>query len=259
MNNKKAKVTDIHREEARLLRELWHAKKPCSQAEFGERFEIGNQAAVSQFLTARTPLSLNAAIGFASGLGVRISDFSERLASEAKKAALADEGMDAAGNERSSIQGFTPLPNKTPLVTIARYPTGGTMGNGGVMLNDEVGAIESWQVSKRWVSENIRNYTAAENLCIVTGYGDSMRPTFNPGDPLIIDRGVKTVEFDAVYFFRIDSQGYIKRLQRIPTANGLVLSAISDNRKAYDSFPITEDMNFEVIGRVLQIWRREDF
>lgn len=155
--------------------------------------------------------------------------------------------------------GFTPLPPKSPLVTIARYPTGGKMGDGGVILNDEVGAIESWQVSKRWVSENIRNYTAAENLCIVTGYGDSMRPTFNPGDPLIIDRGVKKVEFDAVYFFRIDSQGYIKRLQRIPTANGLVLSAISDNRKAYDPFPITENMNFEVIGRVLQIWRREDF
>lgn len=130
---------------------------------------------------------------------------------------------------------------------------------GGIVLYDQPGVIENWQVSKKWVSENLRGYSSAENLCIVTGFGDSMRPTYNPGDPLIVDKSVTSVDFDSVYFFRIGSDGYVKRLQRIPTASGLILKALSDNRDLYQPFDITADMDFEVLGRVVQVWRREDF
>ena len=82
-----------------------------------------------------------------------------------------------------------------------------------------------------------------------------MKPTYNSGDPLIVDLGVKTVEFDAVFFFRIGSEGFIKRLQRIP---GQGLTAKSDNQ-LYDSWVITEDMDFEIFGRVLKAWESKDF
>jgi phage repressor protein C with HTH and peptisase S24 domain len=78
---------------------------------------------------------------------------------------------------------------------------------------------------------------------------------FEPGDPLIIDTGVKSVEFDAIYFFRVDSEGFIKRLQRIP---GEGIRAISEN-KAYESWTIRADMDFEVFGRVLKAWKSEDY
>lgn len=45
-----------------------------------------------------------------------------------------------------------------------------------------------------------------------------------------------TVEFDSVYFFRVDNLGYVKHLQRIPTEDGLVIPAISENKDAYDPF-----------------------
>lgn len=154
--------------------------------------------------------------------------------------------------------GLSPLDKNTGIVTILRYDTGGSMG-GGIVLHDQPGIIESWRVSKGWLSENVRGYTSTDNLAIVTGFGDSMRPTYNPGDPLIVDKGVTTVEFDSVYFFRIDDVGYVKRLQRIPTPNGLIIKALSDNRALYEPFEIREGMNFEVLARVVQIWRREDY
>ncbi|HRO60257.1 MAG TPA: S24 family peptidase [Burkholderiaceae bacterium] len=148
------------------------------------------------------------------------------------------------------------LPPVTPheTIEIREYETGGSMG-AGLMLRDQPGVIRSWHVSPEWIEKNVRGHTGRSNLCIVTGFGDSMRPLFNPGDPLIIDTGVKTVEFDAVYFFRVDNEGFIKRLQRIP-GEGLV--AISDN-KSYRDWTIRKDMDFEVFGKVLKVWRSEDF
>lgn len=155
-------------------------------------------------------------------------------------------------------RGFTPVQKRTDIVTISRYDTGGAMGNG-VVLYDQPGVIESWEVTKNWVRENVRGYTTAENLCIVTGLGDSMRPMFNPGDPLLVDRGVKTVPYESPYFFRIGDAAYVKRLQRVPMpGGGMMYRAISEN-PAYPPIEITDDMDFEVFGRVVQVWRREDF
>jgi hypothetical protein len=86
-STRQAKVTPETRAESKRLEEIWKAEPRPTQADFGEEFEIGNQSAVGQFLRGDTPLSLKAARGFAKGLGVRIEDFSPRLAAEA--AALA--------------------------------------------------------------------------------------------------------------------------------------------------------------------------
>jgi transcriptional regulator with XRE-family HTH domain len=139
-------------------------------------------------------------------------------------------------------------------LTIPQYETRGSMGRG-LILRDQPGLIHSWKVNPEWVQKNVRSASSTGNLCIVTGFGDSMRPLYNPGDPLLVDRGVATVEFDAIYFFRVGEEGFIKRLQRIP---GLGLMALSEN-KSYRDWTITEDMDFQLFGRVLKIWKGEDF
>jgi len=156
--------------------------------------------------------------------------------------------------EKGGELGHSILDKKTGLVTISRYDTGGSMG-AGTVLRDQPGVIERLDVSHEWLEKNVRGHTTAKNLCVVTGFGDSMRPMFNPGDPLIVDAGVKTVEFDAVYFFRVGDEGFIKRLQRVP---GTGLLAISENQ-AYRDWLIKPEMDFEVFGRVLKVWRSEDF
>jgi hypothetical protein len=78
--HRKAKVTDEHKEEARKLKELWDTRMHETQQLFGERYGIGGQSAVGQFIRGEVPLSLGAAKGFAEGLKCQISDFSPRLA-----------------------------------------------------------------------------------------------------------------------------------------------------------------------------------
>lgn len=142
-------------------------------------------------------------------------------------------------------------------ITIPQYDAGGAMGHG-LVLPEQPGVIERWTVNAEWLDKNARGYTAARNLCIVTGFGPSMRPMFNPGDPLLVDRGVTSVPADGIYFFRIGTEGFIKQLQKIPTANGVIYRAKSANPD-YDPFDITRDMDFEVLGKVIRVWCGTDF
>lgn len=80
-DNKRAKITDEHRQEAALLMALWEARDPkMTQAEFGEVFDLGNQANVGHYLHARSALNPKAALAFARGLRCQVKDFSPRIA-----------------------------------------------------------------------------------------------------------------------------------------------------------------------------------
>lgn len=140
---------------------------------------------------------------------------------------------------------------------IEQFDTGGAMGHG-LLLRDQPGVIRSWTVSDEWLQQNVHRISSPKNLAIVTGFGPSMMPLFNPGDPLLIDRGVQKVDVDAVYFFRVGDEGFVKQLQRIPTSNGLILRAKSYNT-LYDPFDIVKGMDFEVFGRVVKVWEGKDF
>jgi len=140
------------------------------------------------------------------------------------------------------------------MVRIKQYDTGGSMG-AGVVLKDQPGVIQGWVVSPEWAQKNIRSHTGLENLAIVTGFGDSMRGMFNPGDPLLVDTGVKIVDVDAVYFFRVGNEGFIKRLQRIP-GEGIRVKSVNPE---YDTWTIKPEMDFEVFGRVVKVWCGTDF
>lgn len=142
-------------------------------------------------------------------------------------------------------------------VTIPQYDTGGSMGRG-LVLADQPGVIKEWRVSDRWLQMNVHRITSPRNLAIVTGFGPSMQPLYNSGDPLLVDRGINVVDVDGIYFFRVGDEGFVKALQRIPTVNGLVIRAKSYN-PLYDPFDIVHGMDFEVFARVVKVWKGEDF
>lgn len=140
-------------------------------------------------------------------------------------------------------------------VHIPYYDTGGAMGHG-IVLRDQPGVIREMSVSKEWLQGNVRGYTSADNLCLVTGFGDSMRPLFMSGDPVIVDKGVTEFRGDGLYFFRVEGEGFIKRLQSIP-GRGLVV--ISEN-PSYESWNIDKSTtDFQVLGKVIKAWCGCDF
>ena len=137
---------------------------------------------------------------------------------------------------------------------INQFETGGSMGNG-LILRDQPGVIQNWHVNAEWLQKNVRGASSTKNLCVVTGFGDSMQPLFNPGDPLLVDNSIIEFMGDSIYFFRIGNEGFVKRLQSIPGTGIRVISA----NKEYETWTITPDMDFEIFGRVLKVWKSEDF
>lgn len=82
---RKAKVSPEQKEDARRLEELFLEKKAIegfSQQGFAEAHGIAGQSTVSQYLTGRIPLNLEAAVKFAVGLDVKIEQFSPSIARE---------------------------------------------------------------------------------------------------------------------------------------------------------------------------------
>lgn len=163
--------------------------------------------------------------------------------------------LDDANDIKFSRLKSVPTTNDKNVIYISQHnDISGSMGTG-LILSDQPGQIREWVVTKEWAEKNIPANTGNQNIKIVTGFGDSMKGMFKSGDPLLIDTGVKEVNFDGVYFFRIGDEGFIKRLQRIP---GQGIRAISEN-SAYEAWTITDNMDFHVLGRVLKVWEGSEF
>ncbi|MDR6453921.1 S24 family peptidase [Variovorax paradoxus] len=147
---------------------------------------------------------------------------------------------------------------------IVQYDVSGGMDTRGkLILDGEVaGEIKSWRVNREWLRMHVPVYTSLQNLCIVTGFGPSMKPMFNPGDPLLVDRGVKLVDHEGVYFFRIGDQGFIKIIQRVPNFDkpGFALRIISKNKEDFPPYDISPtNPDFHVIGKILTVWKSEQY
>jgi len=149
-------------------------------------------------------------------------------------------------------------------VVIVQYEVGGGMDTRGKLLleAEPPGIIKSWKVDREWLQLNVRSYTSLANLCIVTGFGPSMKGMFNPGDPLLMDRGVNRVDHEGVYFFRVGDEGYIKILQRVPEFNGpgFVLRVISKNKDDFPPYDLSpKNPHLQIIGKILTVWKSEQY
>ena len=91
---------------------------------------------------------------------------------------------------------------------------------------------------------------------VIFSSGDSMYPTIEGGDCLVVDKSKTEVYDGKIYCVRIDGQLYAKRLQKIPPQK---IKVISDNKDKYDSFYIDFskeiDFDFSIIGEV-KWWSR---
>lgn len=116
----------------------------------------------------------------------------------------------------------------------------------GVTIYDEK-QTGTYQISSKLANDLGINPQKTE---MIFASGDSMLPTIEGGDSLLIDLNRKEIYDGRIYCVRIDGQLYAKRLQKIPPSKVIV---ISDNQK-YQSFEIDFskqiEFDFEVIGEV---------
>ena len=126
-----------------------------------------------------------------------------------------------------------------------------SMGVGQPQPDGYVEVIERMTINRDWVRQHLVA-SGPDNLALITGRGDSMEGTFNDGDLLLVDRGVREIRVDAVYVVAIDGELFVKRMQRKPGGGVMMLS---DNQKytPIEIHPATIS-RFDVLGRVLIAW-----
>jgi phage repressor protein C with HTH and peptisase S24 domain len=120
------------------------------------------------------------------------------------------------------------------------------MGHGITVYNETKTA--DYQISSKLAHDLDIN---PKSVDMIFTSGDSMLPTIEGGDSVLIDRTRKEIYDGRIYCVRVDGQLLIKRLQKIPPHTVIV---ISDNQK-YKSFEVDfskpqMEFDFEIIGEV---------
>src|SRR5205085_12180052 len=117
------------------------------------------------------------------------------------------------------------------LPSVKRHPVTVSAGPDS-MLNEELGR-PYFAFDERWLKA--LTSTPADNLSIVRVEGDSMSPTLNPGDEILIDLGDCADRLrDGIYVLRIDDALVVKRLALNPLGRSVTVQ--SDN-PAYADWP----------------------
>ena len=137
------------------------------------------------------------------------------------------------------------LTHQIPLLNVSA-----SMGDGAQLQDNEV-VIDILKVSKSWVSKTLSNVTRITNLHFIHAIGDSMYPTFNDGDILLVDTGVKNVTSDSVYVLDAHDQLFIKRVRR--RIDG-TFEISSDNPSVKTVDVLNGNNEVVVKGRVVWVW-----
>jgi phage repressor protein C with HTH and peptisase S24 domain len=216
-----------------------------AKAEFARHFDI-TQAVLTNWFSRGIPARRLRAV--CSALGISVDQYRSEagLAPESYAPAAVPAYPHYAVRE-------TPLPFTPRLETVEVpvFNVAASMGLGASMPEHET-VVDHLRLTRSWVSRNLPGANGSQTLSVLSAYGDSMQPTFNDGDILLVDTSISELRLDAVYVLAFHGELYIKRIQRRPDGS---IAIISDN-KVYDPIIVaaTDKETVRVLGRVLWAW-----
>jgi len=222
----------IKAQESKALRQLWAdtpRQKRGTQEDFGERWGIGSQSAVGQYLRGDIPLNLKTATAFANGLECQIRDFSPRLAAEIE--GLARHAMDSSADDE--------------FADVRRLDVKAAAGHGLVpYLEEELGAL-------KFRRDFLRSVGVSEaNAVVIAVKGASMEPTIADGAVLLVNRANREPRNNAIYVFHRPGNGLV--VKRVVQAGGQwVARSDNDDRQAFPDFAFDEGAT--LIGRAVWV------
>lgn len=138
----------------------------------------------------------------------------------------------------------------TGLTSVNRHPVMVSAGPG-ALVTEELGK-PYFAFDERWLKA--LTTTPANRLSVVRVEGDSMAPTLNAGDDILVDLGDSVGRLrDGIYVLRIDDALVVKRLALNPVGRRVTVQ--SDN-PAYPDWPDCRLATVNPIGRVIWSGRR---
>ncbi len=141
-------------------------------------------------------------------------------------------------------------PAEHRLVGVNRHLVAASAGPGAI-VTEELGK-PSFAFDERWLKA--LTPSAASSLSIVKVEGDSMAPTLNAGDDILVDLGDAAARLrDGIYVLRIDDALVVKRIALNPRGRRATIQ--SDN-PAYPDWPDFALDEINCIGRAIWSGRR---
>ncbi|KQQ60124.1 cI repressor protein [Pseudomonas sp. Leaf127] len=259
--SRKLPLTEEQIRECDLLKAIYVRKKPelgFTQEKIAADLGEGvSQGAVSHFMNRRTALNIKAASVFAKHLQVPIDEFSPRLANDLKNMTEALPPATSSTTDHDVTAIKTPLPIigesgfdlDEQCALIPQFTAKAAAGLG--YENAYVESRSTLAVKRDWLRSRGAN---PKNLISIYADGDSMWPTINDGDVLLVDRS-RMEPVDKQVFVLAGAEGAIvKRLIQGPMGIWIIRS---DNDENEDRLPLRNDTNeHRIIGQV--IWRGGD-
>lgn len=146
------------------------------------------------------------------------------------------------------IADFLPPAPASDAIRIAHYDVRTALGSG-QLVPDYPEIMPDLLVSKQHLQELGVIYKDPAHLKMLTGYGQSMAPTIQHLDPMIVDASIREFEGDGIYSFVWQGHFYTKRLQ---VADAEHFEMISDNPNHKDRLIRIDDTYIQ--ARVLLVW-----
>ena len=149
------------------------------------------------------------------------------------------------------VAALTPSPSPgVPVVHVPLLANAGSMGPGTDVMHDDV-LVGQIALSEQWVARRLQP-TNLNALRFIHAYGDSMSPTFEDGDILLVDTGIRDPKIiDGVYVMAANDRVYIKRVRQ--RMDGVV-EISSDNATVKTVDVLNGDHRIDILGRVVWCW-----
>lgn len=220
--------------------------RECRRSRKWSQAELAKRASVSQVTISHVENNMSDQSKFLPQLASALGVSSEYLLSgkeyiEKNKGSLEDFVVIGGGTSGE-------IPSKEEYCLIPKFSVSGSCGSGSII--DNVDIKGGLVFSQSWIAAQGLN---EDSLVVISAVGDSMYPTIENDQALLVDTSDKVIRSSKIYFLCIDGEHYIKRLINMIT-HWVVRSDNPDKQQYPDIEISSENMNLiQVEGRV--VWR----
>lgn len=220
--------------------------RECRRSRKWSQAELAKRASVSQVTISHVENNMSDQSKFLPQLASALGVSSEYLLS----------GKEYIKKNKGSLEDFVvigggtsgEIPSKEEYCLIPKFSVSGSCGSGSII--DNVDIKGGLVFSQSWIAAQGFN---EDSLVVISAVGDSMYPTIENDQALLVDTNDKVVRSSKIYFLCIDGEHYIKRLINMIT-HWVVRSDNPDKQQYPDIEILSENMNLiQVEGRV--VWR----
>lgn len=151
-------------------------------------------------------------------------------------------GHDVAGGNRGSWEDFIYVP---------LYDVGASAGGGTVVESEKI--VDSLAFKRDWVTHHLQ--ADPKNLILLSALGDSMKPTIQDDDLILLDISKKKLSGDGVYCF--SNEDYDLVVKRLQVLQDGIVAVCSDNEQ-YQNFTLSGSQmeSLRIIGKVVWVGRK---